>query len=308
MSETVIRVQQGERPSDAIKGYCFAVCAVLIWSGFILVSRAGGLSALNAYDIIAIRYGTASLLLLPFVARLGIRWSDYRLWVSSCIGALCYALLTFNGFQSVAASHAAILLPGLIPVFVGLSAWGLLNERLNNKRQTYAKRLSLLLLTSSAFVLLFATDSSTVSSTTGMLCIAGGALCWAVYSVLVKRWQITAWQAVGSLALMTSLIYLPLYFLFLPKAVSQASIEQLLTQAFYQGFMATILQMWLYVRAIQLIGAQTMGSMMALVPLLAGSAALVVFNEPFTWSLGLAFVLVCVGLAVHQRSLRINGN
>jgi len=40
------------------KGYFYALAAALIWSGFILISRLGGISELGAFDVIAIRYIT----------------------------------------------------------------------------------------------------------------------------------------------------------------------------------------------------------------------------------------------------------
>ena len=45
-----------------------AAGTVAIWTAFILISRAGGKSALTGYDILALRLGTASLILLPFCA------------------------------------------------------------------------------------------------------------------------------------------------------------------------------------------------------------------------------------------------
>ncbi len=48
------------------QGYMAALVAVIIWSGFILVSRMGGISQLLSYDVIAIRYITCALVVLPF--------------------------------------------------------------------------------------------------------------------------------------------------------------------------------------------------------------------------------------------------
>ena len=48
-----------------MQGYAFATVAVLIWSGFILVSRFGGIGPLLPADVIAIRYATCSLLYGP---------------------------------------------------------------------------------------------------------------------------------------------------------------------------------------------------------------------------------------------------
>ena len=54
--------EMGKRSSSY--GNLYAATVVAIWSGFILVSRAGGASVLSAWDIVAVRYATASLVLL----------------------------------------------------------------------------------------------------------------------------------------------------------------------------------------------------------------------------------------------------
>ena len=54
--------------------------------------------------------------------------------------------------------------------------------------------------------------------------------------------------------------------------------------------------MLLYTKAVQLIGAAGMGSMMAIVPVLAGVSALYVFDEPLKPSLVTAMVLVSFGV------------
>ncbi|MFT6094299.1 MAG: drug/metabolite transporter (DMT)-like permease [Pseudohongiellaceae bacterium] len=101
------------------KGYTFGLGAVIIWSGFILVSRLGGISALNYLDVIALRYITCAFVVLP------IWWFKYRFnllqtkfIVIALIGGLAYALCTFQGFQLAPASHGALLLPGAMPLFI----------------------------------------------------------------------------------------------------------------------------------------------------------------------------------------------
>ena len=73
-------------------------------------------------------------------------------------------------------------------------------------------------------------------------------------------------------------------------------INEIAIQSFYQGFMATIVQMLLYVRAVQLIGAANMGSMMAIVPILAGFTAIPVFNEVLNEELIISLLLVSLGV------------
>jgi drug/metabolite transporter (DMT)-like permease len=132
--------------------------------------------------------------------------------------------------------------------------------------------------------------------------LVAAAFMWALFSVLIKRWQITPWQVTVSLALLTCLFYLPVYLAFLPKAISQASWADILLQAFYQGIMATIIQMIFYVKAVQKIGPSEMGAVMSIVPVISGVAAIVVFKEQVSEELIMGLVLVSLGAwLAHSR-------
>lgn len=274
------------------KGYLCALGAVMIWSGFILVSRRGGLSSLTAYDVIAIRYLSCAALLFP----VWFFWKRFKLLqlkliVSALIGGLSYALFAFNGFVQAPASHAAVLLPGLLPVMIIM-----LSSFLNGEQHQISKWLGVSVITFGIGVLFWQEYQLNGVFSQGHLCLAGAAFCWAVFSVLINRWNISPWEATVSLALVTATVYLPIYSLVLPKNISPSLWQDIVLQSFYQGFMATIVQMLLYVRAVQLIGASSMGSMMAIVPVLAGVGAIFIFNEPVRISLVMALVLVSTGI------------
>lgn len=287
------------------KGYLYALAAVVIWTGFILVSRMGGISELLSYDVIAIRYATCAALLLP------VWWFKYRfnllngkLVVASVIGGLAYALFAFRGFQLAPASHAAVLLPGLMPLFIILlSVW------INRETQSWTKWLGIGVITLGVGSL-FAQQLSHSqiqgqSFAEGHIWLVLAALMWALFSVLIKRWGITPWQATVSLAVITCALYLPVYIVWLPKNMSTELWPDILLQAFYQGFMATIVQMFLYVKAVQVIGPSSMGAMMAMVPVLAGVAAIFALNEPATPELLGGLILVSVGAWVaHSQWLQ----
>lgn len=50
-------------PQPPHRAYLAAFGTVAIWTGFILISRLGGKSVLTGWDILALRLGTASVLL-----------------------------------------------------------------------------------------------------------------------------------------------------------------------------------------------------------------------------------------------------
>jgi len=281
-----------------MQGYFLGGLAALIWSGFILVSRQGGISELNAFDVIAIRYTVCAILLLPlwwFKFRFNLL--DVRVVTAAMVGGLAYAVLAFSGFEQASGSHAAILLPGAMPLLILLlSSW------LNNERHGLRKYFGVALITLGIGGLLMEQGLAGNGGAFGLL--IGAALCWSIYSVLIQRWQISPWQGAISLALITCVIYMPVYILLLPKSLGPDNWSRLLAdialQAFYQGFIATIVQMLLFVRAVQLIGPSNMGVMMAAVPIIAGVSALYVFNETASPALLWGFVLVSLGsLLVH---------
>ena len=278
------------------RGYVYGMLAVLIWSGFILASRQGGLSQLTPYDVIAIRYSVCAVLVSPLLFYIRIDLFTARTWAASLVGALLYALFTFHGFQHVPASQAAILLPGLIPVFVTMASVFLLKESI-----APLKWMGIALITLSAAVLLGLNSKALTGTAFGYGAIIMGALCWGVYSTLIKKWKIEPWPAVISLAITTCIMYLPVYLLWLPKNLAHTPWPDILLQGIYQGFLATMVQMWLYVRAVQLIGAQNMGALMVLVPIFAGAASILVFNEPVHFNVIIAYLLAFFGLYLQQK-------
>lgn len=271
-------------------GYLCALSAALIWSGFILVSRMGGLSELTTYDIIAIRYVTCTVLVLPiWWIKFRFRSFDKRLIAASIIGGLIYAFFAFQGFSNAPASHAAILLAGLMPFFIII-----LSYFLNRERPSFQKWLGVGFITLGISVL-FLPLLNNGALNEGHLYFVAAAICWSLFSVLIKRWNISPWEVTISLAVVTCVIYMPFYWLLAPKKISIELWQPIAIQAFYQGFLATIVQVVFYVKAVQNIGPSSMGSMMAIVPLISGISAVFIFNETASTSLVVGLMLVSLG-------------
>ena len=53
----------GRAPGDYIRGALYGLAAVSIWSGWIVVARLGLQTSLTPWDIAALRFGVAGLLL-----------------------------------------------------------------------------------------------------------------------------------------------------------------------------------------------------------------------------------------------------
>ena len=55
--------------SNFVRGALYGLSAVTIWAAFIVVSRLGIRTSLTPWDVAAIRFGVAGVLLLPYLMR-----------------------------------------------------------------------------------------------------------------------------------------------------------------------------------------------------------------------------------------------
>ncbi|RBP83805.1 DMT family transporter [Marinomonas rhizomae] len=283
----------------SIAGIGYALAAVAIWTGFILVSKAGSLAALALPDMMMVRFGTAFILFFPFIWQHRHTIFQWRMLVLGSIGGLAYALSVFNGFDHAPATHAALLLPGLMPIMIAVFAYFLANERHSNLAW-----FGILLSSLGIIVLLSETLLSGTSYWLGDASFILACVFWGIFTVLLRRWKFAPWQATLGIIAVTTGLFTPIYALFLPHQISQASWEMIGLQAFYQGVMATTVQMVCYGRAVHLIGATRMGSLMALVPVFASVLAVPMFGE--RWTLGLSIALLCILLGTLVGNIPIH--
>ena len=282
-------------------GTLAALGTVAIWTGFILVSRLGGKSALTAYDILALRLGTAALLLALFAKPLpASAWRDGKLWLLAAIGGVGYGVLVYSGFKTVPAAHGAILLPGLQPFLIALVVWWLAGERPSPARVLgYAAIAGGIVLT--AAPLLMGQWSASMLAGDGL--IVASSITWAFFSVLAKRWKFEPWLLTRFVAIGSALMYLPVYFTALPRALDAVPVTTLLIQGLYQGIGPTILAMLLYLKAVEALGPARVGALITLVPVLAGLAAVPLLAEPLTGWLAAGLACVSLGAWLASRPL-----
>ena len=283
-----------------MQGYLAALATVVIWAGFILISRLGGKTALTGWDIVALRLGTAALVLLPFSLKLPAgTWRDRRMWTMALIGGLLFLILVYAGFKRAPAAHGGILLPGMQPFLVTALAWLMMGARPSRLRLFGLIPIAAGVACVAAPQLAGAHDGP--ATLTGDLLLLGGSLAWASYSVLVKKWVVDAWLLTRFVALASCLVYMPIYLAFLPKGIDQVPMSMLLLQGLYQGLGPTIVAMLLFLRAVAILGAQRTGALVALVPVMAGLGAVPLLGEPLTGWLVAGLVLVSGGAFLSAR-------
>lgn len=290
-------------PAPALHGYLAALATVVIWAGFILISRLGGKTGLTGWDIVALRLGTASLVLLPFSLKLPAgTWRDGKLWTLALSGGLTFLVLVYAGLKLAPAAHGGILMPGMQPFLVTAMAWLILGARPPRQRVLALVPIALGMLCV-AIPSVLGTHGGP-STLLGDVLLLSASLTWAVYSVLVKKWAYDGWLLTRFVALASCLVFMPVYLLFLPKGLDQVPMSMLVLQALYQGIGPTILAMVLFLKAVTILGAERTGALVALVPVMAGLGAVPLLDEPLTAWLVAGLVLVSSGAFLAARPVR----
>jgi drug/metabolite transporter (DMT)-like permease len=295
--------------SSRLGGYLAAAGTVAIWTGFILVSRMGGKSALTPYDTLALRLGTAALLLLPFAGSLPRgAWRDGRLWALAMMGGLLYGVLAFAAFKFAPAAHGAILLPGIQPFLIAAVAWSFSGARPGGASIAGLVFIGVGIACVARHELV-GHGSWTPELLIGDALLLGSSLAWAIYSVLARKWAYDPWTLTRFVALASALVFLPVYLLWLPKALDAVPPSMLALQGLYQGVAVTIVAMVLFLKAVAVLGAQRTGALVALVPVLAGVMAAPLLGEALSgWLIaGLLFVSAGAFVAVRTGRRKTNG-
>lgn len=277
--------------SSLRSGYLFAAATVAIWAGFVLLSRMAGSSVLNGNDITALRFAMASLVLLPaWWWRWRVPLWNRRLFVLMLSGGMGYALAAYWSFRFAPAAHGAVLLSGVLPFFVAAMAWLILKEK---PRPTVWR--ALIFIAAGVACLAIHSLSGLAQSWPGDLLLLLGSLLWAIYTVLVRRWGFAPMETTIGVTLLSAVVYLPVYALFLPKGIAEASWGLIVTQALYQGVLVAIVAMVFYMQALSRLGPLRVGTAMATVPAIAGVGATWVLGEAFSVWLLAGLIMTSVG-------------
>src|SRR5437879_11612197 len=120
----------GRTPADYVGGALYGLAAVSIWSGWIVVARLGLRTSLTPWDIAALRFGVAGVLLLPYILNKGLALKRLG-WIGLAaivLGGGAPVLLANAGLQFAPAAHAGALFPGVMPLAVALLAAAILHE------------------------------------------------------------------------------------------------------------------------------------------------------------------------------------
>ncbi len=285
--------------SDYARGALYGLAAVCIWAGFIVVSRLGVRSNLTPWDVAAIRFAVAGLLLLPYAMRKGLAL-DRLGWVG--VGAIvtgCGApmvLLVNAGLLFAPAAHAGALFPGVMPLMVAILAAAILKEAF-----TLQKSVGLVLIAAGALGIVCGTGGALgTAQNVGHAAFLAAALAWAGYTVAMRLARLDGLHATAIAAVGSLVLYLPAYALIAGARVFQAPLSDIVLQAVIQGVLTAIVALVLYGRMVGILGATRGAAFVALTPAMTALLGIPVLGE---WPSALDWTAIAlISLGVYAAS------
>jgi drug/metabolite transporter (DMT)-like permease len=279
-----------------LRGALYGLAAVSIWSGWIVVARLGLRTSLTPWDIAALRFGVAGLILLPYVLNNGLAF-DRLGWVGLAaivLGGAAPVFLANWGLMFAPAAHAGALFPGVMPLMVALLAAGLLREQF-----TPAKKLGFAFILPGVLAIVWGSGSELGSwQNVGHGLFLSAALAWAFYTVAMRKARLDGLHAAALSAVGSMLLYLPIFALIPGTSLATASWGDLGLQAFVQGVLTAIISLLLYGRAVGILGASSGAAFAALCPAMTALLGIPILGEwpkPIDW---MAISLISAGVYV----------
>ena len=253
--------------------------AMLLYAGQFVLSRWSIQRTLSLWDLAALRFAAAGLLLLPVVLRHGLAGAAGVGWGRSLVLTITaggpYTLIMFAGLALAPAGHGAVIIPGVTPVVSTLLVWLWFGER------PWPARLAGLALVVIGLVLV---GWPGISGAGGertwlgdLLFVVAGVL-WGLFTVLARRWQVDPLRATAMVWTL-ALAYLPIYATVAGSRLLEAPRGEVVFQAFYQGVGVAIVALALYAWSIRVLGASFASLFMPLVPVLGMLLAVPVLGE-----------------------------
>lgn len=284
------------------QGYLFVCITMCIWGGFTILSRLNLHWHVSAWDLVAMRFAIAFLILMPvliYKKDLAFLWHP-RPVILALTGGLAYCLTVYTAFLHAPAAHAAIFLNGCIPLCTAVAAYLLF-------KQPFDKHIWLslsIMLSALALMSYLMLHEQASAFGIGDILFFLSAVWWGIFTVLLKQWKLSAWHSMASVAIWSALIYLPIYILFIPKHFQEAEPVHLLIQGVFHGVLVVIIATLTYVAAIERLGAFKTGSIVTLAPFIAAVIAVPLLNEPLSPAIMCGLVGMGIGALQPWRWFR----
>lgn len=280
-------------PSPALAGIVAGVVAAVIWATYFVFAKSGTNNGLMPQDFVLLRFGTAAVIMLPWLMRhdptglAGIGWQ--RGIILTILAGPPFILLTTSGYVFAPLAHGAVIQPSVITLGSMLASAVLLNERL-----TRAKLIGVaLIITGLAVIASHAGAMGGGHVWIGDLLFIAAGLSWTGFTILIKRWQLGAFAVTAAVSTVSAIGVVPVILIFGDTSrIAALPPATLVVQLLVQGALSGVVAVIAFGLAVRHLGAARAGLFPAIVP-----AATLIIGTVLTGAMPTAFEWIGAGLA-----------
>jgi drug/metabolite transporter (DMT)-like permease len=283
--------------SEYIRGSLYGLAAVGIWASWIVAVRLGIKTSLKPWDIAAIRFGVAGLILLPYLLKKGfavnrLGWAGLAAIMVG--GGAPMVLVSYGGLLFAPAAHAASLYTALIPLYVAILAAVVLGEAF-----TVSKRIGLVLIVTGVLGIVWLAGGAIGSrQNIGHAMFIGAGMLWAGYVVAMRKARLAGLHAAAIAAVGSLIAFVPVYAIIFGTGLFNAPWHDLALQAFVHGILVAVISFVCIGRAVSILGASNGSAFAALAPAITAIVAIPLLGEWPATSDWIAMLLISGGVYI----------
>ena len=281
-------------------GLAAAIGVIFIWSGFVVVSRAGVLTSLNPFDVTGLRYTVAGLATLPFAWKWWPR--HLSVWQQAVVAltgpGVIYSLMMYTGLGQASAAYGGVFANGSLPLFTMLVVLAMTGAG-PSRGQVIGIAV---IIAGGVLVALRGLSLQGGDVALGIVLFLAASAVLSVYMTVLRHWQVGPKQALTLVNIPNAVVFLPLWAAVLPSGLAEASPGMIALQALYQGLGPGFLAVILFALAARHIGPTATAGFSAAVPATAAVLAVPVLGEaltPLEWA---GVLTVSLGLLLMVRA------
>ena len=255
------------RSSGVLIGALCGIGAALGWAAGFVAAKHGVAIGFSPADLALHRFLWSGLLLMPLVLRDGIVGLGGIGWgrglIISVLSGPPQAMIAYTGFMLVPLGHGTTIQPACAALFGLILATLVLGERATLARIVGGATII-------AGLLIYGAESLTTIGSHGVggdLLFATAGLFWATFGILLRYWHVSGTRAVAVVGALSIVVFAPLHGLLVGyDGLLRMSLVENLLQAVVQGILAGAVPIFLFARAVILLGAGRAATFPALVP------------------------------------------
>ncbi|HEY5306031.1 MAG TPA: DMT family transporter [Pseudolabrys sp.] len=252
---------------EILIGILCGTAAALGWAAGFVAAKHGISAGFSPADLAFHRFFWSGLLLMPIVLRDGIKDLGGIGWgrglMMSILSGPPQSMIAYTGFMLVPLGHGTTIQPATAALSGLILATLVLGEHATGQRIFGG-------VTIIAGLLVFGFESLTTIGGHGVggdLLFALAGLFWATFGILLRHWRVSGTRAVAAIGALSVLVFAPLYLIFVGyDGILRMGWTENLLQVVVQGILAGMLPIYLFARAVILLGAGRAATFTALVP------------------------------------------